>query len=555
MVAWIFNNLVINGKLISKRCNRNWFLKNNYIEKYEEILLRTSFLLNPSFPQRVWHVSINLLTPYICNNPTCTDHTTFSTFTRGYLRTCSLRCAQLDPETKFTIKSTNLKKYGVEYGLSNKSIIQKKKETCIKNYGVDNPTKSPVILDRISKSNVEKYGMSWILEDQDKKELSVYKKYGVKNVQQSLDIKLKTKISKRSAFYDSLIYTNRLNNKVIPLFTKDDYIKCGYYAEFKFKCINCSCEFLDSMEDGDVPRCTNCYKNSSIFEESIVDFIKSLNVGNIIRCDKTIIHPLELDIVIPDLNIAFECNGLYWHGELNGGKNKNYHSNKTDECVKKNIKLIHIFEDEWLFKQDITKSRIMSLLSVIPTKIYARNCTIKEINSTESNIFLHHNHIQGVDKSSIRFGLYLNNELISVMTFGKLRKSLGNSSSVNTWELYRFCCKLNTTVIGAGGKLLTHFIKNKMPRKIISYADRRWSVGNLYKKLGFKLVSNGSPNYWYFGKGNSYRRYHRFGFAKHTLSRKLINYDLHLSEWENMKNNNYDRIWDCGSLKFEFNVI
>jgi hypothetical protein len=76
-------------------------------------------------------------------------------------------------------------------------------------------------------------------------------------------------------------------------------------------------------------------------------------------------------------------------------------------------------------------------------------------------------------------------------------------------------------------------------------------VGNLYESIGFKLISEGVPNYWYYGRGNSYKRYHRYGFAKHTLSDKLKNYDDKLSEWENMKNNGYDRIWDCGSIKFE----
>ena len=141
------------------------------------------------------------------------------------------------------------------------------------------------------------------------------------------------------------------------------------------------------------------------------------------------------------------------------------------------------------------------------------------------------------------------------MTFGKLRMSLGNSDIDGYWELYRFCSKTNTSVVGGASKLLNYFIKTYNPKKIISYADRRWSAGNLYEKIGFKKVSDTPPNYWYFGRGNSYKRHHRFGFAKHTLSKKLEIFDPNLSEWENMKANGWDRIWDCGSIKYELTSL
>ena len=114
-----------------------------------------------------------------------------------------------------------------------------------------------------------------------------------------------------------------------------------------------------------------------------------------------------------------------------------------------------------------------------------------------------------------------------------------------------FFCNKNINVVGGFSKLLNHFIKNFKPDKIISYVDRRWNDGKTYESIGFKFVRNTEPNYWYFGKGKSYKRYHRFNFAKHTLSKKLKNFDPNLSEWENMKNNGWDRIWDCGNLKYE----
>ena len=152
--------------------------------------------------------------------------------------------------------------------------------------------------------------------------------------------------------------------------------------------------------------------------------------------------------------------------------------------------------------------------------------------------------------SSVKLGAYYNNLLVAVMTFGKKRKSLGyKNKNKNEYELIRFAT--NQRIVGIAGKLLKRFIKNYNPYKIITYADKRYSVGNLYEVLGFNKIKDTKPNYWYFELGNDVR-WHRYGFAKHTLSKKLKSYDATLSEWDNMKNNRYDRIWDCGHTKYEW---
>ncbi len=95
----------------------------------------------------------------------------------------------------------------------------------------------------------------------------------------------------------------------------------------------------------------------------------------------------------------------------------------------------------------------------------------------ESKIFLDENHIQGNCISKYRYGLYYNNELISLMTFGKSRFK-------DEFELLRFCNKLGYNVVGGASKLFFHFLKDHEEiKEVISYADRRWSVGNLYFKL------------------------------------------------------------------------
>ena len=263
--------------------------------------------------------------------------------------------------------------------------------------------------------------------------------------------------------------------------------------------------------------------------------------------NRSVLGGLEIDILINEKKIGIEYNGLFYHSESRG-KHKNYHLDKTKLAESKNIKLIHIFEDEWFYKQDIVKNRLKTILGVFDDKIFARKCIIKEITSQEKDLFLNNIHIQGTDKSSIRFGAFYNDELVGVMTFSKLRKVVGyKNSGSDEYEMLRFA---NKSVVGLVSRFLKHFIKNYNPSKIISYADRRWSpIANncVYNKVGFKYVGETKPNYWY--TKNSKIREHRFNYRKDILVSK--GYDSSKTEFEIMNELGYERIWDCGSFKFE----
>jgi hypothetical protein len=294
---------------------------------------------------------------------------------------------------------------------------------------------------------------------------------------------------------------------------------------------------IDSILKG--KRCKSCYNSYvSLMESSVVKFITSL--GLIVETNnKSLISPYEIDIWIPDKQIAIEFDGLYWHSESAGGKDKKYHVTKTDMCNAKNIKLIHIFEDEWLYKQDIVKSKLKYLFGINQDRIYARNCTVRPIDSKIAANFCNTYHIQGYGASRIKLGAFYGNDLVSVMTFSKPSISKGGHSHEGNWELNRFCTSRG--VIGIASKMLVHFKNNYDWTNIISYADRRWSVGNLYDKLGFAYQGNTNPGYWYI-MGN--KRYHRFKFRKNTLTGVG-------TEWQIMQSNGYDRIWDCGHMLFK----
>ena len=279
-------------------------------------------------------------------------------------------------------------------------------------------------------------------------------------------------------------------------------------------------------------------------QQQIQEYISNLGF-NVINNHKKSLGGSEIDIFIPDLNIGFEYNGLFWHSEKMG-KDKNYHLNKQILAEKNGIKLFHIFSDEWIKNKEIVKSKIKHILNKNTEKIYARKCVIREIGGKEKDDFLKKHHIQGVDKSTYKIGAYYKDELVAVMTFSGLRKVLGSNGEDNTFELVRFTSK---NVVGIASRLLKYFIKKYKPNKIISYADKRWTLNNsnLYEKIGFNLVKTTKPNYWYVLGDN--KRYHRYNFRKDLLVKK--GYDPNKTEKQIMDELGYLTVWDCGNYKYE----
>jgi hypothetical protein len=295
------------------------------------------------------------------------------------------------------------------------------------------------------------------------------------------------------------------------------------------------CTSLDVFDGVDL-----VYPDSGISgkEKEVLDFVKSLT-NNVEENTRKIIAPYELDIYIPEYNLAIEFNGNYWHSEA-GGKDKAYHINKTNTCKDKGIQLLHIFEHQWLEKQEIFKSVIANKLG-FSDKIYARKCKVVELKDCKE--FLEINHLQGNCPSSIKLGLTYNSELVSVMTFGKPRFNKSYE-----YELIRFCNKLNTSVVGGASKLLKYFETKYKPRSIVSYANLQWSDGGLYNHLGFTQKEISTPNYWWIKSAETLTRYQ---CQKHKLKDLLGDkFNPKLSEKDNMENNGYSRLFDCGNTVF-----
>jgi len=428
------------------------------------------------------------------------------------------------PQTKeHSIKSKITKKK--RFGDENFNNIEKRKHTCLSKYGVDNYRKT--------KEYREKYKETCL------------NKYGVDHCSKSGKYILSHKVT----MFQKFLKSDRFKN-FIPQFNINEYNGTTHgVITYPFKCIRCNSIDNHDISNGKDIFCRKCDKtNISAFQMEVFNYIKSILPPEEIveQNNRKTINPQELDIIIPSRNIAIECNGLCWHSEILGNKNKVYHLNKTRYCINRGIFLVHIFENEWNNKKEIIKSILSNIFGKCKTRIYGRNCIIREINKKQCKEFLEENHLQGNDHSSYKYGLFYNEELVSVMTFCKSRFDLKLQ-----YEMSRFCNKINTTVIGGASRLFKHFINNVNPDSVVSYSDRRYFDGILYKNLNFTFVHNTPPNYYYIL--NNYKIIqHRMNWQKHKISKRLPIFDSNLSEWENMKNNGFDRIWDCGHSKWIF---
>lgn len=543
-----------NGNIIS-HCNKKiWWDKKDITDIYEDILKYTSFLsINSFMKQRLYHYMNDIKSIPICNYNDCNNSVKWQK--SYYAEYCSTKC-------------------------SSNATLEKRKNTCIEKYGTDNPSKSKIIKDKIKETNLEKYGVhnysltrefnsyikeKWIENREDwlekrklnlqkygyvypfqnndileKTKKTMYEKYGTYNPLQVPEINKKMKETNlerygTSSFLQKDISPEFLDNRNNKIFFENllkDYSLKELSIKFNIS-YSLLCQTLNDLSI-DIKK----YFNNEI---EIYNYLNEHIDSKIIRNDRKILDGKEIDIYIPDYSLAIEHNGTYWHSDKIIS-DKKYHLKKTLKCLENNVQLLHIFENEWKSKNHILKSIINTKIKNTK-KIYARNCIIKKLDKTQEQTFLNNTHIQGFCPSIISYGLFFQDKLVQIISFGKPRFNKSYE-----WELLRLSSELNTVVVGGANKLYKKFVKDINPSSVISYCDLRFFNGNTYERLGFKFSHLSEPNYYYVDQyGDLHSRYK---FQKHKLKNKLENYDHNLSEDKNMKNNGYNKIYDCGNKVF-----
>lgn len=445
-------------------------------------------------------------------------------------------------EFRESIRNSNLEKYGFEYYSQTEYFLEKVKKTCLERFGHENPMGSELIKEKLKNSFFEKYGVdnpNKLKFVREKIKNTNLEKYEFEFPTQSPIIKEKVKKTNLKNYgTTNVMYNEEFRKQNFIISNHPNYLKfsiedgtnefrcdCGELHNFRIFADN----FYKRLESNN-PLCTVCYPISdsrSIKEEELSKFIQSIYNGEIVKSYR---DKFEIDIYLPQMNLGFEFNGLRWHSNVY--RENDYHLEKTKYFFERGIRIVHIWEDDFDYKRNIVHSQIKNILGKTESKIFARNCQALELESV--NKFLETNHIQGKVRSIVKLGLYHNSELVSVMTFDKFegRKKMSDCG----WNLNRFCSKLNTNVIGGASKLLKYFMTKYNPKRIISYADRDWSSGELYISLGFNKVSESKPDYKYIVGG---KRIHKSNFKKSMTGISESKLDI-------------PKVYDCGKMKFEY---
>ena len=452
-----------------------------------------------------------------------------------------------NPDVIAKTKAHNLEKYGVEYAISSKEVREKSRQTMLERYGVTNPLKSERILKKVENTCLKKYGSkSYVSSKEGKKKL---REYMMKTYH--CDRYSKTREYKISMMKDP----SKVDTWMRYLEDQENFIRSLDHQPTFHELAN-MCGVSETTISARSQSCIHLIKRTlSYMESDVYEFLSSIRPDLFIRRNvRNVLPNRELDIYIPELKLAIECNPTYTHnssypsfGETDNILPYSYHKEKTDMCEKQGIFLFHIFGYEWEHKRVIIESMLQNLLNCNTSKLFARKLNIMEVNSKDASIFLEENHRQGKAGSRIRLGLYNNDELVSLMTFGKMRHTVGRQNEAE-WELIRFCNKLSTSVVGGASKLFRYFISMYHPQSILSFSDRAHTKGNLYRILGFHNIRTGDPSYVWVNTDDD-KAYHRMNAQKRNIQKFLHDYDIDMSKSEKqiMEEHNFCQVFDSGT--------
>ena len=432
---------------------------------------------------------------------------------RNNAKFCSKTCKyskEGKENTRKNIEKTLIEKYKVKNILQHKKFKEKQELTCLAKYGTKFYSKTSECKEKVKKTSLEKFGTNNVMFN--KKVLKNIKnnnllKFGVEWPLSDKTIHKKT--------MNSLVKKHLEKLKKFNLTLLDEYQSTKEY--YNFKCATCGNTFKDHLKNGRIPICKHCFpSNTSIGEKELSNFIKQFS-SNISLNDRTLINPLELDIVIPEKHLAIEFNGLYWHSEEHG-KNENYHINKSLLCKSKNFNLIHIFEDEWLFQKNIIKGSIKEYFN--SKKIKTNFITFKKIDNKLAKKFNEKYNILGHITTKNNFGLFYKNRLIHVLSVGKPR-----FNKIYKYEIYRLSSTFNFKIENYF-KVLIDNLPLSIKESLIFYENKRFPIINKTLLDNLIFLSNSKPSYFFVKNKNRYSKYN-----------KINRFDY--------------KIWDCGSTLYQ----
>lgn len=544
-------------------------------------------------PVKITDMSIG---PRTCSNE-CKQKLTSNTNLNKY----GVDCVFQNEDIKDKIKSSMKAKYGVEHYASTEEYKERFQSTCLAKYGVTSPLKNEAIKQKFLQTNQARYGgncstcsrevMQKMLSTSLKNnggvgmasptirkriEATNLEKYGYKTPSKSEVVKAKAMETCLERYGSDSWASSEfgLSKKILDSKNVDKFIELradpasfissnfDHKPTVKEICslVGCTDTTVYNILISSGNRDLATFRSSTM-EVEICQLLHDLNI-NFIRNCRSVITPYEIDFYLPDLRVGIECNPTATHNssfEDPWGQTKkmpSYHKMKTDMCEKVDVFLFHIFGYEWETKKEIILSMLKNTLGKTENRIFARNTYVCELSNEECSDFLNKNHRQGSLSASIRLGLKetSSDSLLSVMTFNRIRNTIGYKNDNNYMELSRFCSCLNTTVVGGASKLFKYFTSRYPECNIVSFSDRSHTRGSLYSTLGFHSVNVSAPGYvWVNISDDSY--FNRVSCQKKHLQKLFNDTSIDIenkTEKQIMEEHGYAQVFDSGTIRWEY---
>lgn len=487
-------------------------------------------------------------------------------------------------------EETLMERYGVKNPLQNEEIRLKQENTCEKVHGVRNYSQHEDFVSKVNKTSRDNYGVDFPMQSkevQETKDETSIKKYGVKNYTQTeqywIDRKEKC-LKEKGVEHESQLPEIREKAKqtCMERYGVDSFSKT---EEFLKKTKNTNLEKFgvenySQTEEYKQRRIKTCQERYGVdhpfqaeeirikIEKTLIERYGSTNpamklkeqneiknwlnsFGFSFDTDRKILDGKEIDLLDTNLNIGIEYCGLYWHNEYSPQPRLySYHYDKYLKCKEKGIKLLTIFEDEWLKNKEKCKSVIKSIVGIYENKIYARETKLVKVNKEIKKEFLNENHLFNNDKSNVCFGLvHSNHGLVAVCTLGKHPRINDEKLLI----LRRLCFKKDFQVVGGAGKLFAACKKwgiDNNYEKIITWSDNRWSSGKIYEILGFNVESILPPDRSYVDIKRPVVRY-----SKQSIKKENTYCPENKTEKEWATEHGLARIWDCGKIRWIYVLV
>lgn len=293
-------------------------------------------------------------------------------------------------------------------------------------------------------------------------------------------------------------------------------------------------------QPGRMTGCPHCAAASYVsrFEREVASYVLSLGI-EIETTVRRFSNVGELDILVPGLNVAIECQGVFWHSEH--FRPKGAHAAKRAACEALGIRLIQVWEDDWSDRRPIVERMLAHKLGFsVQERIAARTTTVRAVGTTEARAFLNANHIQGFTGATHHLGLEHDGSLVAVM-------SLKRTGKPGELRLERYATAAH--VLGGQSKLI-RYAEKTIPgwTRLVTFADHEVSDGSLYERTGWVKDGELAPDYKYLVRG---QRVHKFNFRLTRFrSDPMLKFEEGLSERALARLNSIPRVWDSGKTRY-----